>query len=170
MKTSKPGFVPSVEMVRAAELCFIAKAYTETVRPIVLANQNKVLSENFYKCGNELAIKVLERGGEVNEFCKTTHDLVYISDKDFGDYHAKCYALNTQKGLKVENPDYCPLLVAEEVERKANRHLCETMEPITKLSVDDVLCSREGLENYHKLIDLSLRLLVPFVKNPGRLK
>lgn len=165
----KPPFTPTQEMITAAELCFIAKAHTQTVRPIVEAHQKKVLSENFYKCGNELAIKVLDRGGEVPEFCKDHSDLVYISDRDFADYHAKVYALNTQKKLKVESYDHCPLLVAEELERKADRHLCDVMEPITKLSADQVLSSANCLENYKQLVDLTLRLLAPFARKQPEL-
>ena len=60
------------------------------------------------------------------------------------------------------DPDYCPLLVAEDMQRIAKRQLIDAMESITALEADKVLCS--GLDNYEKLVDLSLELLAPFVQ------
>jgi hypothetical protein len=56
------------------------------------------------------------------------------------------------------------LLVAESIQRYAERNMINAMYPITKLSVDDLLC-KGGLSSYKELIDLSLKLLSPYCKN-----
>ena len=92
--------------------------------------------------------------------------LMYLMlDADFTDYWSKVRQLNEAKGLKTENPDHCPLLVAENLQTKAERALIDAVEPVTGLKADDVLSSKNALENYKKLIDLTLRWIAPFA-NP----
>lgn len=164
----KPSFSPTPEMINAAELCVMAMAHTQTIRPIVEEHKKKVLAENSYPFADRFKEMARKRGHELAEFCKEDNAIYMMSDEDFQDYHAKCLALHLSKGIKVEHPDHCPLLVAEELQRKAERHLCEVMEPITKLSVDDVLCSADGIKNYNQLIDLTLRLLVPYLNSSNQ--
>lgn len=162
---SKPTFNPTDEMKSAANAVFMAMAFVQTIRPIVKKHQQSVLDKNWYKCGNEYAMKCIEHGEEMPEFCKTDHDLMYISDADFGHYHAECYQLNNAAGLTVEDPEHCPLLVAENLERQARDLLAKEMEPITKMTKDMIFQSPNALENWGKYIDLTLRLLAPFATN-----
>lgn len=163
---SKHTFQPTDEMISAANAVVMAMAYVQTIRPIVLANRQKVLDKNWYKCGNDLAIKCIERGAkEIPEFCKNDHDLIYISDADFGHYHTECKQLHDQAGLTVENPEHCPLLVAESMERKAQDVLAEVMVPVTNITKDMIFQSGKALENWDKYIDLTLRMLAPYLKN-----
>lgn len=86
-----------------------------------------------------------------------------MSDADFQLYLEQSNKARIAAGLLGDDPDVCPLLAAEELLRKAQRLLVSTMEPITHLTADDVLCSRGGLANYSRLIELTLKLLGPFI-------
>lgn len=163
---NKPTFTPTDEMISAANAVAMAMAYVQTIRPIVLANRQKVLDKYWYKCGNELAMKCIDLGArEIPEFCKTDHDLMYISDADFAHYHTECRQLHNQAGLTVEDPDHCPLLVAESMERMAKDVLAEVFVPITKMNKDMIFQSSNALENWDKYINLTMRLMGPWLTN-----
>lgn len=142
-------FKPTQEMITATETVFLAMAFTATIRPIVEGYQKKVLAEiNPKSRFDDKAITDLNSTYEMH-------------DSDFNVYLARCNEERIKAGLRVENIDHCPLLIAENLESKAKRALIEAMKPITNLDPQDVLCS--GLENYEKLIDLSLGLMARFV-------
>jgi hypothetical protein len=44
------------------------------------------------------------------------------------------------------------------------------MQPITKLSADDVLRGSKGLGNYARLVDLTMKLLIPFINKDNSLR
>ncbi len=87
-----------------------------------------------------------------------------LNETDFQVYLYECNEQRKAAGLHVDDIQYCPLLVAENLLRQAQRLLADTMEPVTNITADQVLCSKNALENYKKYIDLNLRLLAPFVK------
>jgi hypothetical protein len=141
------------DMKQAAKTVFIAMAFTETIRPIVEDYQQKIL--------NELKPKDVYR----NEVITNPKYSYQMNDSDFQVYLKRCNEERIKAKLHVESEEYCPLLVAEDLQRQAERSFIDIMEPITHLSADKVLCSKDGLDNYKKLIDLSLRLLAPYVNN-----
>ena len=83
-----------------------------------------------------------------------------LNDTDFNIYLTEVKEARNKAGLKVENDDFCPLLVAERQEIEAARVMLKTMIPITKIDPDSIWKT----EHWHKLIDLTLRLLAPYVK------
>ena len=83
-----------------------------------------------------------------------------MAESSFLDYHKKCRELEDKAGMKVDNPEHCPLLVAENLERQAKREFLRIMQPITKINPDDVW----NLDHYKKLTDLSLSLMANFIK------
>lgn len=143
-------FKPTKEMIKAAKNVLIAMAYTETVRPIVLKYQQKEI---------DIMQAVNRYDGSI--ITNPAHSYL-MSDEDFEIYHKAIKEARDKAGLKVEHEDHCPLLVAEALQRNAERYLCDTMYPISKLSTDDVICSPGGLELYKELINLNLRLLLPY--------
>lgn len=155
-------FKPSPEMVQAAKNVFIAMAYTETIRPIVEGYQKKVL--NFFQFKNNGELKRLsKRFPEIKErVILNPKESYLLDDEDFKIYLAECNIEREKAGLKVDNPDFCPLLVAESLERDAKRCLVETMETITGIETS-ILTGH--LEEYKKVVDLTLRLLAPYCKN-----
>lgn len=167
MTTSK--FTPTPEMISAAKAVFMAMAYTETVREVIEPVQKRLLQENNYKIDFNRFTRterdVEEMKKTVGEYCRDWKYLYLIFDEDMSDLMNKAhYQYTNVLKFEVERVGYCPLLCAESLERDAKRLLVDIMQPITKLSAEDVLCAPKALENYYKLIDLTLRLLAPYCK------
>lgn len=162
-------FTPTADMISAAKAVFMAMAYTGTVREVIEPIQFRLLQENNYKndltrfARNEEDILYMKQ--RHGEYCRTWDDLWLLFDEDMSDLMIKAHYEYTQVlKFKVPEVGYCPLLMAESLERDAKRLLIETMHPVTGLSPDDILCGRNALENYKKLVELSLRLLAPYCK------
>jgi hypothetical protein len=151
MTTAKPKFIITDEMKRAAKTVFKTMAFTRIIRPIVEGYQQKILDE------------IKPKDVYKNEVITNPKYSYQMNDADFSVYLRRCNEERIKAKLHVENEEFCPLLVAEDLQRQAERAFVETMEPITHLTADKVLCSKNGLENYAKLIDLSLRLVAPYV-------
>lgn len=144
-------FTPTKEMIETANNLVLAMAWTNTIRPTVEAYQLKIL---------KIMQPKHKRTGEIITDPKHSY---LMSDEDFLIYLERINEERKKADLNVENDEQCPLLVAEDLERKAKRMFCDAMAVITKLNTDTALCSKNGLENYEKLVDLSLRLMIPFV-------
>lgn len=145
---AKKSFTPCADQVAAAEAVFACMALVATVRPIVEAYQSRILLD-------------LGWGHLPLEQTYTMPDAV------FQVYHERCKEARDLAGLVVDDPEFCPLLVAGHLQTKAEHALVDAMEPITHLSFDKLLCSRNGLQNLREYVELTLRLLAPFCK--GRL-
>jgi hypothetical protein len=155
MTTVKSNIPITQDMKQAAKNVFMAMAFTKTIRPIVEGYQQRIIDE----------IKP-EVKAEFQRIGFTTitkpKDSYLMNDTDFHVYLKRCNEERIKSGLRVESDDYCPLLVAEDLQRQAEHAFIESMVPITHLTPEKVL--NTGLDNYEKLLDLSLRLLAPYVK------
>jgi len=154
-----PDFEPTNDMKSAARAVFFAMAYVETIRPIVKKYQHDILKKYKFRTSNEK----IESGRRLfpDEIVTDREHVYMLSRDDFNFYLEECRVAQKEAGLKTDSPDHCPLLVAESILTDARTILCEAMEPFTKVNKHLVLCS--GLDNYRKYIDLSLKLLAPFV-------
>jgi len=145
-------WTPKPHQIAAAEAVFMAKAYTETVRPIVEGYQQKIINECRFK----------DKYGRPLLHASRSYQL---TDEDFKDYDDFCQDEAKKAGFNVP-AGYCPLLIAEEQERQAKRNLAECMiedlRPMVPGLTLEMLLRR--LEDYKKFIDLTLRLLAPYVK------
>jgi len=145
-------FTPSPSQISAAEAVFMAKAYTETVRPIVEGYKRKIIMECCFKDKEGRPIMHESRSYR-------------MTDEDFKDYDSFCDDEAKKAGFDVP-AGYCPLLIAEDQERKAKRNLAELMlndlRPMIPGLTLELLLRR--LDDYNKFIDLTLRLLAPYVK------
>lgn len=157
MKTiTAKNFKPTDEMVHAAKAVFICMAAVETVRPVVEGYQKNILAFWKFQPAKEW------RKNESNEPILEPNRAYLLSENDFRLYMADIRDEQKKAGLKTDNPDNCPLLVAESGLRKAKAVLIDVMEPMTGFTVDKMLCA--GMEVYDKYIELTLRLLAPYVK------
>jgi hypothetical protein len=145
MTMTKQNIPITLDMKVAAKNVFMAMAFTQTIRPIVEGYQQKILNEmkpivsaKFFKMGFDKKIT-------------NSNDTYLMNESDFQTYLKRCNEERIKAKLHVDNEEYCPLLVAEELQRKAERLFIETMEPITHLTAEKVLCSKDGLANYKKL-------------------
>lgn len=154
-------FQPTSEMISAAKAVFLAMAFVETVKPIVKGYQTAILEKHRFLIDPNL-LKIDGFGDEDPVILVPERTFLMNAD-DFNVYIQETYEARDKAGLTVDQPDFCPLLVAEELLRKAEAALIETMKPVTKLTGDHLLCA--GLDKYEKYIDLTLRLLAPFVGN-----
>ena len=147
-------FTPNNNQVSAARAVFVSMAYADTVREVVEKYQQEFLDtfrpEN--KKFPRYNVKIVKR----------LFDTYLMSDFDFDLYLDWCEDKAKENGFKIKERGYCPLLAAEDMQRQAEHLLVESMEPVTGLTLHKLICS--GLDNLRKYIDLTLRLLAPFVK------
>jgi hypothetical protein len=146
-------FKPTPEMIAAAETVFLAKAYLALVEPIVTAYKRGILARGKWMTSSEY--------DDARFYVEDPKDAWLLADADFASYDAQCKAARVAAGLPVADPEHCPLLVAEDDVRKAERALVDVLEPLTKLSADKLLCS--SLANYHRFVEMSLRMMSAFV-------
>jgi hypothetical protein len=151
-------FVPTDEMVAAAQAVFLAMTLEQTVTPVVLKYQRQLLAEGQWRVRPEYAARL---GDEV---ITEPHRAYLMSEADFALYDAKCKQARDAAGLSVDHPDQCPSLVAQDLQRQAERALIDAMSSTTKITHQQLLCSPDGLATLRQYIDLTLRLLVPFLK------
>lgn len=78
-------------------------------------------------------------------------------------YLDRCKDERIAAKLSVESDDECPLLVSENITRLAKTKLLDMMAGITK--IDGAAAAAMKLDDYDKLVDITLRLRAPFVKN-----
>lgn len=145
-------FTPTNQMIAACKSTLMAIAYTQTVRPIVEGYQKKNLE----------IIKPLDDEGKLITDLKHTYRM---NDKDFNDYLDFCHEDAIKNGFEVKERGYCPLLIAENLERQSKRLLIDVMKDHTGLEgldADKLICS--GLDNYNKAVELTLNLLTKYVK------
>jgi len=154
-------FKPTQDQVSAARAVFVSMAYADTVREVVEEYQKEFLDT--FKPENKKFprhnVKIITR----------LSDTYLMNDFDFDLYLDWCEDKAKEHKLTLKSNKfgiiergYCPLLAAEEVQRQAEHLLIESMESITGLTLHKIICS--GLENLRKYIDLTLRLLAPYVK------
>lgn len=156
----------------AANTLVVAMAYTQTVRPVIKKIESDLFEKHKYRwdldkvCGGVEKQKrdIIEFTNKYGEFCKDESMAYLISDKDFAHYLTEKHHKVVNAGFNVEY-GYCPLLIAEDLERKARRLLIDEMQPITGLKFDDFFSTTKWAENMNKYIDLTMRLLSPYLKN-----
>lgn len=150
-------FVPTTAMVEAAENVFLTMTFEQTIRPVVVKYKTAILAEGQWRIRPQYTERL---GGEMIHDPKQAY---LMADDDFAVYDAKCKQARALAGLQVDNDDQCPLLVAELLVSQAEHALITVMSETTKVTVHKLLCA--GMEKYKSYVDLTLRLLSPFVKN-----
>lgn len=157
-------FKPTREMIAAAENLFLAMAYEQTVRPIVEGYQRKVLVERSWEIDPQLQASA---GGAE---CVTDIKSAWLMNSGtFEVYRKRCNEervaakLESAVNASCSQDDYCPLLVAEDLTRKARFALCDAMAGVTNIDGAKAVMMAAG--DYDKIVDLYLNLLAPFVTN-----
>lgn len=169
----KQGFKPTREMVDAAEGVLFAMAFRDTVSPIVVEYQTRILGEGKWTVREEFEDEPSGEMGEANvrpakpEPITDPKNAWQMSDEDFTVYNERCQAAARTAGLKVARDGNCPKLEAEDDVRVAERRLIDSMVPITNLPARTVT----GLHprDYDRFVGLTLDQLRPFV-DAGRMK
>lgn len=158
-------FLPTQQMIAAAETVFLALAYEQTTRAVVEGYQRKILAERRWETSSTIRASTRRRESEQDGMYVT--DIKYawmMNDADFGHWRARCNEERIAANLPAETDDNCPLLVAEDATRRAKYALCDSMAGIT--GIDGAKAVTLRLDHYNDLVELTLKLLTPFVSNP----
>jgi hypothetical protein len=161
------SFKPTPEMIRAAENCFVAMAMTEAIRPIVEGYQKRILDEEKYPYNPKTMAR---REKAPADYISDLRHTYMMSEEDFSHYLKRTREEQAKAGLHTDSPDYCPLLVAENLQMEAEHCLIDAMEPVTHITRDMIWQSKNSLENLKKLKDLTLRFMAGFVDTKGTMK
>ena len=141
---------PSQAAIEACKEYTAATLEVITLTPVILAIQEKVLAQFNI---------ALEDGTPVTDVKR----LYLASDDDAAKIYEALHAEYTAAGYKLKEAGYCPLLMAEEKERKAARKMNEAMDdfiPGAKNLTERTLCT--SLEAYRKLTVLNYSYLKQF--------
>lgn len=153
---------PTTDMIAAAEAVFVAIAFEQTIRSIVAGYKRKILAENEWHMSRDTRAS-MHRTGDKPIDTRIT-DIRYawlMSEADFAEYTRLCNVARITANLVVESEAHCPLGVAEEMTRQAKRTLCDVMADVSGIDVEMLRSMK--MEHYEHFVDLTLRLLAPFV-------
>lgn len=155
---TRPPFKPTPKMIAAAETVLLAMTIETVTRQIVEAYQKRILNE-----GQWMADPAMGTAPGVPERVTDPKYAWLMTSEDFALYQRRCNEERIAAKLPAETDDHCPLLVAENVTRLSKAALLEEMSCHSK--IDSACAATMKTADYDKLVDITLRLLAPFVKN-----
>lgn len=161
---------PSYQLQAAAKAVIMAKAVVETLRPKIKKIQQDLLDAYGIRCSSEWTDK---RAGV--EGMLTPENKWLMSDEDAAIYYPELDKEYRKAGFTEIGPGQCPLLVAEDLLRKAERLFMEaSIELTAKAGMTEDLIEKiitcqmkDGLKNRQQYLDLSLSYVVPFLPEAG---
>lgn len=138
----------TADQLKAAKTVFDAITYVETIRPVVNRYQKEILKR--YKwCIDQQWTEYYP----AHKIILDPKETYLLSDKDAKIYFDECNIEAKKHGFNVKL-NYCPLLIAEDMLRKAKRALIDIWEPATGISNHDVLL----IKNREKYVDILLKM------------
>lgn len=155
---ARPQFTPTPEMIAAAESVFLAMTIESATRPVVESYQKKILTEREW-----YSDPAMSNAPGIPERITDPKYAWVMGSEDFRLYRKRCNEECIAAKLPAETDDRCPLLVAENMTRLAKKAMLDTMASVTKL--DGATAASMNAADYDHFVDLTLRLLAPFVKN-----
>ncbi|BDT74114.1 hypothetical protein os4_36670 (plasmid) [Comamonadaceae bacterium OS-4] len=147
---TKPDYKPSPTQINAALLVFLAMKHLEMVKPIVTSYRNAILAEGQWRIDKE-------KGGQGDTLVTDHKDSFLMSDDDFATYDALCKQMRDKAGLPVEDPEHCPLLVAEDLLLQTKQLLVSEMEPVTHIGWE--MLTQHKTQPMEEYIELTLNML-----------
>lgn len=159
-KESLKEAVKNKDIQSIAKSVFKAMAYTQTVAEIVKPIQQEII--DFYKF--EIAAKWREPKYrfEGDVLINRPDDMYLADDTDCNIYYEETHKKYLSAGFKLKEKGYCPLLIAEDLERKVKRAFVDSLEEYIGMNADDLICS--GLKHYKAYIEINLRMFAPYCK------
>jgi len=146
--------VISAELKEAVKTVLAAKAYTETIRPVIMEIKQAILSGNVYMISDEWT----KHPAHPIEARRITNDedAYLMSYEDSNAYITLLHKAYLTKGFTVPDWGYCPLLMAENIEREALRNMVNLSANIAKYSglddLDQLYYSVKTIKKYEELI------------------
>lgn len=157
-------FKPTQEMITAAEAVFVAMAAEQTIAPIVTKYEKDILEAGQWKPDAKWTQRVR---GLKDEVILDPSRAYLLPEPAFQTFLNKCKEARKAAGLHVENDEQCPLLVAQSNVRKTKHALVDAMKSVTGVG-SEVIC-RSHDDKFKKYVELSLKLLAPFVRSAPEL-
>ena len=141
------------EIIEAGRAVFTAMAYVQTIKPVVRKYQQEILDRRQFRMSEKMSER---HGGEV---IKKESETYMMRDDHFQIYLEELRKAHKAHGFDVPK-DCCPLLIAEDMERKATWALFDLMEPITGIGRDNLF----KLEHIRTYKDLTLKMLATHMR------
>lgn len=155
----KSKFEPSESMKAAGLAVFKAMAYKEAIKPIVIEYKTKVLAERKWMVEPRFRVFL---GQDIVDNPKFDY---LMSPVDFAKYYECCERERKAAGLLLAKEGGCPLSDAETALFEAKSLLIAVMQEVTTITLPKAL--EMPITFKDQLIELTLRLLAPFVKIPS---
>ena len=150
MTPTPPTLSPALK--QAVKALLLATAYTDTVRPRVIAYQTEILKAGKFPYDPT----VLLDGETPPPFITDPAQAWLMSDEDFAVYAAQLDEAKVKAGFENLAPGYCPLLVAENLQMQAEHALFEAAKYITHIDHREIW----DMEKRYALRDLLVGLVL----------
>lgn len=172
MSTPTPRITPDLRS--AVETYLLAKAHAAMLRPTILALRAEALQANPV----HVAAEWLDRERmDVARISDAEHRIIDPEHLYLGDdaecevYYNALHVLFLARGFKdLPEPGYCPLCIAENNERLAGNAVVDAAGYLTArdghvVTVDKLLCQRDGLRKYDDYLQLVVSLVLAMCKD-----
>jgi hypothetical protein len=151
---------PNANQISAARALMLAMAHEQTVRPIVEAYRTAILAKGQWRRRADFVAH-----GEADEVILDQNLSYHLAEDDAKIYYAECNKARDAAGLKVDNPEACPLCVAENLRVQAETALIKTLGDIPGMETFKEKLFVLTLDQRAKLVKLALGMCAPFVGN-----
>jgi len=148
---------PSKELIECALLVFKAIAYTETIRPVVEKYQKEILAKHQFTVSDKWV-----KMGEPKRVILDEGSTYLLKDKDFKVYLKEVHEQHIKHGFNVKF-EYCPLLIAEDLERQAKKTFVDQSKEFNIMDDETFDCLTWDLKNYKKYIEITLSYVAQFI-------
>lgn len=147
------NFRPTPEMKRITEILLIAMAHRDTVSPVVLAYQKKILEEGDFKVSPSVREYAPDRPDRITDPART----YLLGDEDARRYYAACNEARKAAKLHVDNEECCPKLVSESRVIDAENELMRQMKPLTGLDAP------WSMDLRRKYLDILIKMMLQHI-------
>jgi len=151
------GFVPSAELIAAAEAVLVSMAMEQEVAPAVEAYEAEILSRHQFPPDPKWR-------DVVKHAVILDRKRVYLlAEADREVFYAECRAARDAAGFKTSHPDGCPLLEAHGLRIGAETAFIRRLGELPGMGILGERADAMSLEMRKKAVELGLRMLAPFV-------
>jgi hypothetical protein len=161
---AKLGCQPAPAMIKSVENVLALTAMVASIRPTVEAYEQEILARHQF----HIAKKWRDQGCE--DILILDRKLTYLLDQetDFVTFDRERIEACAASGLKVENPSFCPLLVAEHLLVQAENQMFDAVcgLPLFAFLAKPWLLTLDDRRNVIEVIE---RVFAPFVGNASEI-
>ena len=151
--------VPAIQSALRAPVkaALMARAVAEVERERADKRQRAILAAGDYRYGE------MAHDGRTGQRVTDPKDAWLMNDDNATRYYAECDKTRDAEGYTGLKPGYCPALVAEHAQTKAENAVVEASRPWFGVDVSGLLCGTKtegGVEVRQRFLDLLIGLVV----------